>query len=164
MKVQIGETTTYIISNISDLDPVYVYVTNYKPGQGKIVIECFGEAWGHYWPAMGEDKSIQEFILNSNNDYLARKLARKDTQIDYDEINDVAHKRGYFDLCVTNDAEIAWQSELMERCFGDDYLMELPRCNTPEYVYLCKILNAIKSAFTQEKCALKNCHNSALKT
>jgi len=149
MNIDKQQTETYIITGLSDLDPVTVYVTNYKLGQGKMVIECFGDVWGCYWGAMGEN-TLQGFVLSASNDYLLGKLLRETEQTDFEAINDLAHKRGYPDIEVTSDIEIALCADDMAQCFGDDWMMDLPRCHTSDYHYLGRILNAVKSAFSNE--------------
>ncbi|TFZ81463.1 hypothetical protein [Candidatus Macondimonas diazotrophica] len=140
-------TETYIITELDELDLVTLYVTNYKPGKGKLVIECFGETWVCCFSAMG-CSSIQEFILRSDNDYLLRKLLKETYETDFDKINKEAQKRG-FDICAYSDIEIAMQADEMRECFGDDWQMNLPMCNTVEYHYVSKILDAIKEALQQ---------------
>ncbi|MGM0562801.1 MAG: hypothetical protein ACQES2_00585 [Pseudomonadota bacterium] len=155
MNTEKRNTETYILTDLEGLDAVTVYATNYDLGRGKLVIECFGEAWAHYWGAMGE-RTLQEFVLKAENDYLAMKLVREARQTDFEQINEDAQKRGFEEICVTNDVEIAMQSEEMADCFGEEWPMELPRCHTPEYRYLCKILNAVKAAFSEERVCLSS--------
>lgn len=146
MKVEKSLTDTYVLHGLKDLDPVTVFVTNYELGKGKLVIECFGDAWANYWGAMG-DRTLQEFVLKAENDYLLRKLLKQTRQTDFDEINEQAQKRG-FDFCVTSDIEVAMCYKDMSACFGDDWMLDLPQCHTQEYKYLSKILNAVKAAFS----------------
>ncbi|MEJ2416968.1 MAG: hypothetical protein P8Y45_08560 [Exilibacterium sp.] len=154
MNIKKTQTETYVIPDPDKLDSVTVYVTNYKLGQGKVVIECFGEAWAHYWSAMG-DRTLQEFFITSDNDYLVSKLIRGDVkQTDFDEINEIAEKRGY-DICVTSDIEIAMQAGEMAKCFGEDWCMDLPRCYTNKYRYLSRIVTAVKAALSEDKKALE---------
>lgn len=148
MKTEKRQTETYVLTGLDKLDPVTVYVTNYEIGRGKLVIECFGDAWAFYWGAMGE-RTLQEFVLKAENDYLLNKLLKETRQTDFDEINELAHKRG-FDICVTSDVEVVMAAEDMAECFGGDWYMDLPRCPTDEYKYLGRILNAIKGAFSSE--------------
>lgn len=145
MNVEKRETETYVLTGCDQLDAVTVYVTNHKPGQGKLVIECFGDAWAHYWPAMGE-RTLQEFVLSAENAYLCGKLLDGTTQTNFDAINKRAEDRG-FDLCVTDDVEVAMAATEMAECFGGDWCMDLPRCHTDEYHYMCRILDAVKGAF-----------------
>ena len=148
MTTEKRKTETYILTNLDRLDPVTVYVTNYNPGQGKMVVECYGEAWTAYWGGMGGN-TLQQFVLTCDNDYILNKMLKNTTQTDFDEINEIVHKRG-FSFCVTSDVEVAMQADDMAECFGPDWYMDLPTCNTTEYEYLGRILNAIKGAFTEE--------------
>lgn len=148
MNTEKKQTETYVITGWDRLDAVTVYVTNYKLGQGKIVIECYDDVWTHYWGAMG-DRTLQEFVVGAENDYLLNKLLKETRQTNFDEINEIANKRG-FDICVTNDVEVAMASKDMAECFGDDWYMDLPRCHTSEYNYVGRILNAVKAAFHSE--------------
>ena len=149
MKTVKKQTETYVLTEIEKLDAVTVYVTNYDAGKGKIVIECFGDAWAHYWGAMG-GRTVQEFVLGADNDYLLNKLLKETRGTDFDKINELAQKRG-FDFCVTSDVEVAMAASDMQKCFGDDWYMDLPQCATSEYQYLNSILIAVKTAFLEEK-------------
>ena len=145
---KMDNTIVYVISNIEGLDAITVYVTDYKLGQGKIVIECFNEVWSYYWGAMG-DCNLTEFFISADNDYLLGKMLNETMQTDFEEINDTAHKRG-FDICVTSDVEIAMSSQEMDECFGTDWPIDLPRCHTREYKYLSRIINVVRSALAKE--------------
>lgn len=148
MKTTKHKTETYILSDLERLDPVTVFVKNIAPGQGKIVIECYGQAWANYWGGMG-DQTLQEFFVRADNDYISGKMLKEISQTDFDEINKIAHREG-FDFSVDSDVEIAMQSADMAECFGPDWYMDLPTCHTSEYEYLGRILNAIKAAFSEE--------------
>lgn len=73
MDVKKEQTETYIITDIQSLDPVRVYVTNFKPGHGKIVIECVGRAWSTSWTAMSGEP-LQKFFVRAPEDYLFDNL------------------------------------------------------------------------------------------
>jgi len=148
MKTEKNQTETYVLTDLDRLDPVTVYVTNYAPGKGKMVIECYCSSWAAYWGGMS-GLTVQKFLLTCENDYLLGKLLKETQQTDFDEINEVAQKRG-FSLCVTSDVEIAMQAQEMAECFGSDWYMDLPRCATDEYNYVGRILNAVKAAFSEE--------------
>ncbi len=55
------------------LDSIRVIFQDAGPGRGRVIIECFGKAWGTYWGAMG-NRTIKEFIKSCDADYLARNL------------------------------------------------------------------------------------------
>ena len=143
--IQQRMTETYVISGAKNLDPVTVYVTNYAPGKGKLVIECDCEAWAYYWGAMG-DRNLQQFVLQANNHYLAGKLSRTHHQTDFDAINDEARKFG-IELGVISDVEVTMARDTMTEIYGSDWHMDLPQCYTSEYQHVCKILDAVKEAF-----------------
>jgi len=148
MKIEKKETETYVLTDMERLDPVTVYVTNHKVGQGKIVIECFGESWSYFWGGMGE-RSLQQFFVTCENDYVLGKLVKETRQTDFDEINGIAHTKGV-SLSVGSDVDIAMQMQEMDECFGPDWHMDLPKCNTQEYHYVDRIVSAIKAAFSDE--------------
>ena len=57
-----------------DLDPIRVILYDYGNERGRmIVVECFGDAYSHYWGAMGSG-TIREFVLSCGEDYLVGKL------------------------------------------------------------------------------------------
>jgi len=148
MNTEKRKTETYVLTDLDRLDPVTVYVTNYQPGQGKMVVECFGKAWTAYWGGMS-DMTLQQFVLTCDNAYILGKMLEQTSQTDFDLINEGAQKKG-FSMCVTSDVEVAMQAGSMAECFGPDWYMDLPTCTTSEYDYLGRILNAIKAAFSEE--------------
>lgn len=148
MEVNKRTSETYIITDVPSLDPITVYVTNYTKGRGKIVIESFGEAWTCYWDDMG-GRTVEEFVLSCDNDYMLRKMVDNTHETDFDAINDEAEKQGV-QLCVYDDVELYEDSDLMEQVYGDGWYMVIPQCHTNEYQYLSKILTVIKQAFKLE--------------
>lgn len=55
------------------LDPIRVITHDIAPGQGRIIIECFGEAWATYWGGMG-DQTLQQFFKDCTTQYLVMNL------------------------------------------------------------------------------------------
>jgi predicted NACHT family NTPase len=55
------------------LDPILVVMQDLGAGNGRLLIECFGDAWSGYWGAMGE-RSIEQFVLSCSADYIAGKM------------------------------------------------------------------------------------------
>ena len=148
MNVQKRETATYVLSGLEELDPVTVYVTNYGEGVGKLVVECYGEAWAAAWSAMGE-KTLERFVLSCDEDYLLNSLLKRTVETDYEALCAAAGARG-LDLCVTSDVEVAQRVDDLASCFGEDWYMDLPTCPTAEYHHLRRILEAVKRAFSEE--------------
>jgi hypothetical protein len=56
------------------------------PGhQGRLIVECYGNAWSTYWGAMGEP--IRDFITGASTDYIANRLwptKQRRTKAEYD--------------------------------------------------------------------------------
>ena len=148
MKLEIAQTKTYILTQLVALDSVTVYATNYRKGHGKIVIECYSEAWAHYWGGMG-DLNLQEFFLACDNAYILGKLLKETEQTDFEKVHAAAKKNGY-DICVTSEVELAMSSREMAECFGPNWYMDLPTCQTHEYHYVSRIVDAAKAAFREE--------------
>ena len=69
MKVEKSDILAFTISEVERLDPVRVMIENYEPGQGRITVTCYGQAWTGAWFAMGGD-TVQEFIKRVSNEYL----------------------------------------------------------------------------------------------
>lgn len=139
IKVTSRKAVVHTIVGIKDLDAVHFCMEDFGKGQGSITIDCFGEAWAMYWPAMG-DYTIAEFLVKASTPYIVRKLTQEpETVIDYHAVGQAI---GVDDLCK----ETLWvyDKELTE-AFGDDwYNGELPEMPNHEYEYVCKIVDAVK--------------------
>ena len=57
-------------------DPITIFFQDFEPGKGRMVMECYGQAWAAYWGAMS-GQTIREFVRTSGADYIANKLARQ---------------------------------------------------------------------------------------
>lgn len=142
------KTETYILANLQSLDPVTVYVHNYCSGKGKIVIECYGKAWAHYWGGMGK-KSLQEFFVSCDASYIVMKLVPDLMVTDFDAIRNKAKEKG-FDICASSAAELVWMHNEMSECFGADWYMDIPQTDSSESLYVSRIVKAIQEAFKKE--------------
>jgi hypothetical protein len=57
-----------------DLDPIRVILYDYGDQRGRmIVVECYGDAYSHYWGNMGKE-TVREFVASCGEDYLVNKL------------------------------------------------------------------------------------------
>lgn len=61
------------LTDLKALDPIRVITEDYRPGAGRIIIQCFDRAWTGYWGAMGE-RSISEFFTACDAGYLLGNL------------------------------------------------------------------------------------------
>ncbi|TSJ84602.1 hypothetical protein [Chitinimonas sp. BJB300] len=141
------------------LDPITVYIENYKPGQGKITIECFGDAWSSYWGPMGGDRNLEQFFTSCDCHYLASKLKLgiQSTINDEDGLSDymraeVMRQRRAGEISKDDAREMYDEAEymdyqmidhdLIQRVFGYEWWYQLPQKPNPEYEYLCRIIAA----------------------
>jgi hypothetical protein len=76
------------VTYISDLggiglDPITVITQDFAPGQGRVIVECYGMCWAAFWGSMPEGKSVIEFMASMDEYYLRSKLTRpKQTKAD----------------------------------------------------------------------------------
>lgn len=70
------------VSDIPGIDPVTVVLEDLGPGRGRLIVECFGQAWSAYWCAMGETRTVAKFVAASDRDYVVCRLgaARRDRE------------------------------------------------------------------------------------
>jgi hypothetical protein len=61
------------IYDAAKLDPILVVMQDLGPGVGRLLVECYGDAWSGYWGAMGE-RSIEQFVLSCSADYIGGKM------------------------------------------------------------------------------------------
>ena len=69
MKVEEFQIKKLRITEVDRLDPIEVFVDEMSSTAGKITINCYGESWTAFWPAMGE-RGLVNFFKAGNNEYL----------------------------------------------------------------------------------------------
>jgi hypothetical protein len=79
------EFKTITIYDIDCLDPVTVHTRSIPKGTGQITITCFGKAWTAWFGSIG-DNTVEEFVSNAGNDYLAGKFFSQGKQLKKDEV------------------------------------------------------------------------------
>lgn len=57
-----------------DLDPVTAFLQDFEPGRGQLTLVCWGRAWSHFWGAMGNGSSLQDFLARASTGYVVGKL------------------------------------------------------------------------------------------
>lgn len=171
MKVEKSEITKLSLTGLDNLDPITVYLEDIEPRKGKITIECFGKSWSSYWGGMGS-KSISQFFIDCNVEYLANNLDRdaEKYEQDFDTFKiemrqKVCEMRR--DECISSDLarelfEIEdWseyvtdnpyepiknpcticESEFNELDFDG---FDVPERVTQKYRYLCRIIESVQS-------------------
>lgn len=74
MEVKTTYATCTSITGIKGLDEIRVYLEDFGPGQGSVIINCYDKVWRAYFGAMGCDNKIKDFICGASVDYLCLKL------------------------------------------------------------------------------------------
>lgn len=169
MKIEESTVKKLMITGVENLDPVAVMVENFGPGQGKITITCFGEAWSNYWSHMGDKTTLEQFFVQAGRDYLICKLKTGiQDEIDDDDSealekllklkiikmrrqDDITRKqaRDYWNQATGID----WHDRhnVCPEIIGDEWWYTTPKKPNPDYEYLGRVVDTVKSAFKQLK-------------
>lgn len=70
------QVDAFCITNAERLDPIIVIFQNYGGGSGRVIVECFGQAWSAYWGAMGSC-TVEEFFASSSAGYITEKMINR---------------------------------------------------------------------------------------
>lgn len=176
MKWTESTVTKLLITDVESLDPVTVYIENFELGRGKLTIEVFGDSWSAGWGAMG-DRTLEQFVLSADNHYLSKNLSSLSAlsvddyqgfvQKCYEDIIE-NRRNGDYDkekaLELWNKVEtIIPEKEWFHDSYNHDLLYEVMGCewwhcipskDSDEYIYLYKILNALKECLNQRNSQL----------
>ncbi|NWO11772.1 hypothetical protein HLV40_15380 [Chromohalobacter salexigens] len=119
------------------LDPISIYLEDYGQGKGKLTVGCWDATWSYYWGAMG-DRSLVEFIIGTNNGYLANKLKRdgeKFSELDIEALEDQVRKEIVRDRREGTLGDLEAR-ELWDRFEDMDFEMPFhPECEEVDYLY-----------------------------
>jgi hypothetical protein len=169
MKIEHSAINKMVITGAPSLDPITVYAEDIAPRQGKITIECYGKSWSAYWGGMGSER-LAKFFSSVSTDYAANCLDRGIAASIFDPDGVKAHvkrqickdrrshelnaeiARGLFDdIDSESIGDDPWQnSEILQKVYGSEWWYALPEKPNPDYVYLCRIVTAVQSAFCSE--------------
>ena len=145
MKITESQVRKLTLTDIDSLDPVSVFLEDFGVGQGRVTIECFGDAWSYYWGAMG-DSNLIEFLKDANADYISNKLFNGQKRVvDYDKIATDINEE-WVDEMTLQDHE----AKLVEY-YGEDWMFDLPSSLNHHYEYVVMIVNAVKEALGKIK-------------
>jgi hypothetical protein len=56
------------------LDPITVYVEQFRPGSGRMTVQCYARAWTGFWGSHGADATLEDFVADCSDDYIADGL------------------------------------------------------------------------------------------
>jgi len=73
MRYELVKVEAFTIFGAPKLDPITVMTQDFGDGRGRLVIECYCEAWAIYWGAMGDD-TVSEFVCDCSASYVRDKL------------------------------------------------------------------------------------------
>ncbi len=74
MKIELKNITMMDIIDAPRLDRIKVVTEDFGPGQGQIIIVCWGRAWSAYWGGMGS--TLVQFVTTMDAEYVAENLMR----------------------------------------------------------------------------------------
>lgn len=74
MRNELQNVRAFRLYDAPKLDPIFVVMQDLGPGVGRLLIECYGDAWSGYWGAMGTDYTLERFLLGCSADYVAGKM------------------------------------------------------------------------------------------
>lgn len=147
MKINEEKVTKLRISEVDNLDLINVILDDINPGRGRIMIECYGKAWTAYWGAMGKHRGVATFFCDCDNEYIAKNLQPRIKREVYciDKLKKDAEKKGV--ECWRDDP---WNDYgFMSDMYGGDMVDWddlIPKKENHNYVYLCRIIDAVKEA------------------
>lgn len=158
MKITQNNIRKIHATEIKGLDPISIYLEDFKPGKGKITISCWNKTWHSYWGGMG-DRTIDKFFLSCDNHYLAKNLSSiRSTVEDYESLGEKIKKYygddiDYFlksEIESMGDEQEEWHcwlrsnGEIMDEVFGEEWWYDIPTKENHEYTYLCRVIDATK--------------------
>lgn len=86
MRIEAIQVEAFTVFDAPTLDPVTVVLHDLGGGKGRLLIECYCDAWAGYWGAMGEP--LVNFLTSCSADYIANRvhpggLSRKTQRYEY---------------------------------------------------------------------------------
>jgi hypothetical protein len=152
-----------IITDVENFDPICVYLEDQGIGKGKIIITCHDKCWSSLWGAMG-NKSLSQFILHCDNDYLIGKLSDIQEYVpDYGSLSKECKKtvcvrrrckefreneaREMFD--AIDNEELENDYDLLFKIYSDEWSYNIPQMKNHEWEYQSRILDVIKEALKE---------------
>lgn len=166
MKIEVTSVVKLKLTQLDRLDPIGVVLEDIEPSKGKITIDCYGKAWSAYWGGMG-DRSIAQFFVSCDNGYLAGNLSSiSNTVDDFDALTDllrteICRKRRsheldsldaremFDDAAHVGDGPNETNHKLLRNLLGDEYWYSIPTKQNPDYAYLCRIIDAVRTGLKE---------------
>lgn len=164
MKITASQVTALVLSDLDNLDPITVYLENPEPGRGWITIRCWDACWAAGWPSMS-GRSVEEFFVARDDDYLAKNLSSIPEEVTAEGEVLAKHLRGM--VCSLRrsgklskgNARGIWDDtigmdvtegycmghHILAETLGGGWWLDLPTMPNPDYLYLCRIIQAVRA-------------------
>lgn len=163
MKITTSQVTALVLSELDNLDPITVYLENPEPGRGTITIRCWDACWSASWPSMS-GRRVEEFFVTRDDHYLAKNLSSIPEEVTVEGEALAKHLRGL--VCglrrrrklskgnargVWDDSigmeitkEYCEEHNILVAVLGGGWWLDLPTMPNPDYVYLFRIIQAVR--------------------
>jgi hypothetical protein len=166
MKIETSTVTKLLITGAPNLDPITVFLEELPVYRGKMIVECYGRSWSAYWGSMGG--TLLQFLKGVSTDYVAGCMFQGSVE-EYDAEgletmlkNEVLKRRFKRDLSQQEAYDLMYQIEtsdfdapyhldnaMMVDLIGDDWHVCLPTRTTPDFAYLTRIIDAVRTVVAQ---------------
>lgn len=70
------------ITDVRGLDPIRVILQDLAPSQGRIIVECYGQAWAAYFGSMS-GRTISRFIADCDVAYISNAMESNAEMADF---------------------------------------------------------------------------------
>jgi len=172
MRIEKSQVTKLVITDVPHLDSLHVFIEDLSEREGKITMETSSECWSAYWGGCGS-KGVVEFFLGCNSSYLVNCFDRgiSSTINDYDNLDKwfkkaICKLRREFDYSQ-DEAREQWDTvgiychndesflhsdkgqELAQEIIGDEWWYCLPETKNGSYVYLERVVLALREALLE---------------
>jgi hypothetical protein len=67
------ESRVYRIEAVG-LDPITIYVEQFRPGAGRMTVQCYARAWTSFWGSHGAEAPLETFVASCDAEYIAGGL------------------------------------------------------------------------------------------
>jgi len=162
MKIEQSTVRKLLISGVDQLDPLTVIIEEFKLGECRVIITCYGDSWTAYWGSMGG--TLAEFFARTSPCYLVGCFAPALQSIISDAEGlpsflrkEIINQRRKKDIDKRTARELfdnVWDmgspnedKSLMDDIFGNEWwFTDFPTITNPNYEYLTRIVEAVQAA------------------
>jgi hypothetical protein len=128
MRTEVAKTEAFTIFDADGFDPILVVFQDLGDGRGRLLLECYGWAWGSYWGAMGT--TVRDFVDQCGVDYIVNRMTNNQRRVTSVEIkrlegivravkaairSDNLARLGMETLSTTEEESLRERSDLMHR-------------------------------------------------